>query len=640
VNETDHDPASSGSSAGTAGESGSSSGSTGFGPGEPVPFGSVGEDGGPFSSCAPAAPVPIFGTPVSCSTPPPPISGGTLVILKDDSKAVVADPDRDAIYIVDLASNTVLFTIALDPGDEPGRLAEDGNGHVHCALRGSGALVSIDPSTGAILGRQTVCPSPRGVGYQSSNDTLWVACATGELVSVPAAGGSGATQHIDRDLRDVVVSGDTVALTQFRAAQVLRLQSGPTGQAVTRTDPLPTGFSEFTSHVAWRAVAGAGGSIVTVHQAESTQSISTKMAGGYGGCGGLMGGGGGVGLFDPDAGAAVLPPLPPSFLLGNAVNSMVTVIGSDGLVTSNIPFTGVLPVDVAVSPDGTQFAAVAAGSGTGNFELPNVFLFDATSEISDFTVGSGAATSVAFLGNDRLLVQTREPSTLYVVPLATADAGNVTKVTIPLSMSSREDTGHDIFHSHAGALLACASCHPEGGDDGHVWLLDGNQRRTPSLRGTIAGTAPYHWPGDEADFHAIVTDVYVTRMSGEQLPAPQESALSAWVNALPAPPAPSWVDPGAVAAGKVIFQRKDVGCTTCHSGPKFTNNSTVDVGTGGAFQVPPLVGVGWRTPLLHDGCAATIADRFGRACSTSLHGNTSSLSATDVTNLSAYLETL
>jgi hypothetical protein len=55
--------------------------------------------------------------------------------------------------------------------------------------------------------------------------------------------------------------------------------------------------------------------------------------------------------------------------------------------------------------------------------------------------------------------------------------------------------------------------------------------------------------------------------------------------------------------------------------------------------VPPLVGVGWRTPLLHDGCAQTIADRFG-ACGSPSHGTISSLSAADLQNLEAYLETL
>ncbi|HEX4280392.1 MAG TPA: hypothetical protein VHZ27_06470, partial [Solirubrobacteraceae bacterium] len=59
----------------------------------------------------------------------------------------------------------------------------------------------------------------------------------------------------------------------------------------------------------------------------------------------------------------------------------------------------------------------------------------------------------------------------------------------------------------------------------------------------------------------------------------------------------------------------------------------------GAFQVPPLVGVGWRTPLMHDGCAATIADRFG-ACATAGHGAIGALSASHISDLIAYLETL
>jgi acyl-coenzyme A thioesterase PaaI-like protein len=65
----------------------------------------------------------------------------------------------------------------------------------------------------------------------------------------------------------------------------------------------------------------------------------------------------------------------------------------------------------------------------------------------------------------------------------------------------------------------------------------------------------------------------------------------------------------------------------------------MDVGTGGNFQVPPLVGVGWRTPLLHDGCAATLADRFG-ACATPQHGSIGTLSQQNVSDLVAYLETL
>src|SRR5690348_11882167 len=38
---------------------------------------------------------------------PPPISGGTLVVLKDGRTAVAADPDRDRVWIVDLQRRAV-----------------------------------------------------------------------------------------------------------------------------------------------------------------------------------------------------------------------------------------------------------------------------------------------------------------------------------------------------------------------------------------------------------------------------------------------------------------------------------------------------------------------------------------------------
>jgi cytochrome c peroxidase len=243
--------------------------------------------------------------------------------------------------------------------------------------------------------------------------------------------------------------------------------------------------------------------------------------------------------------------------------------------------------------------------------------------------------AVAFAGQGKLVVQTREPAGLSFIDLA---SGTVTR-TLPLSSTTRADTGHDVFHTQAGGLIACASCHPEGRDDGHVWVLDGTRRRTPSLQGTIAGTAPYHWPGDETSLDVLVNDVYTVRMSGQNLTSPVMGALKGWVQAVPQPRAPSWVDPAAAARGEVLFDDATVGCSGCHTGEKFTNNTTVDIGTGGKFQVPPLVGVGWRTPLFHDGCAATLADRFGK-CATSQHGNIGALSTDDISDLIAYLETL
>jgi hypothetical protein len=624
---------------------------------------------------------PTFSKTVVASTPPPPVAGGTLLVMKDGKHAVAADPDRDAVYVVELAARSVLHTISLHAGDEPGRVVEDGAGRVHVALRRGGALVTLDPLAGSILERRPACPAPRGVAWDSTTNLVWVACATGELVSMPAAGGGPICQTaVERDLRDVVVSSGSLSVSTFRTAEVLRL--APAG-SVARRDRLPSPDSHFLPHVAWRTIAGPEGAVIAVHQASTTQSLSTMVPGGYGGGGcrvpmagpppfagsssgavdvspGLPGDAGEDATSDANVPAAP-PPVPgtcyrmvdavtrsgtgvapssPSPLGGGpcgpetgAVMGVLTIVASDGTVTVNTEFAGVLPVDVAVSRDGSRLAAVAAGNAfTTN--LGTIFEFNGCGVAQSAPQASLQATAVAFDPAGALIVQTREPASL-VVFASSADSGT----TISLSGDSRADTGFDIFHTQAGGMIACGSCHPEGGDDGHVWLIDSESRRTPSLRGTIAGTAPYHWPGDEPDLNVLVNDVYTRRMSGASLASDQMSAVNGWVQQVPAPAAPTWIDAHAAARGKTLFESAAVGCANCHSGPKFTNNKTVDVGTGAPFQVPPLVGVGWRAPFFHNGCATTLGERFG-ACSTPAHGSIGSLSAGDLSDLIAYLEAL
>ncbi len=317
---------------------------------------------------------------------------------------------------------------------------------------------------------------------------------------------------------------------------------------------------------------------------------------------------------------------------------MLTVLGSDGSVLVNAAIPAVLPVDLAVSPDGSTYAVVAPGNAFVSTNLNTVLTFDrcGNSAAPGQVVGTGGVSeqpiAVAYDPAGDLIVQTREPASLWIL-------GSTSDANVALSTTTRADTGFDIFHAQAGGMIACASCHPEGRDDGHVWILDGNKRRTPSLRGTIAGTAPYHWPGDEPNLNVLVNDVYTVRMDGAPLSTAQMSAITGWVQNVAAPPAPSWIDTASAARGKALFESAATGCATCHSGAKFTNNLTMDVGTGGTFQVPPLVGVGWRTPLMHNGCAVTLADRFG-ACATPQHGSTGTLSQQDVSDLVAYLETL
>src|SRR5205823_5453220 len=152
----------------------------------------------------------------------PPISGGTLLALPDGRTAVAADPDRDRIYVVDYQAGTLVAEVSLEPRDEPGRVAADDQGRVHVALRRGGAVVTLAPPTWSIVARRAVCAAPRGLAYAADTQLVHVACADGDLVSLPAAPEGAVTSRLslDGDLRDVVVKGSQIFVSRFRSAEV------------------------------------------------------------------------------------------------------------------------------------------------------------------------------------------------------------------------------------------------------------------------------------------------------------------------------------------------------------------------------------------------------------------------------------
>jgi hypothetical protein len=599
---------------------------------------------------------PNPGTLVTLANAPPSVSGGTLRVLSDGQTAVAADPDRDQIYVVDLAARAVTATVPLQAGDEPGRVIEDAAGRVHVALRRGGAIVTFNPRQQPVVMRRGVCASPRGLAYDALFDLVHVACADGELVSLPPGGGAAVrTLHLDRDLRDVVVTGFNLRVSRFRSAEVLTIDAN--GAVSQRTalpafaTPLARAGQQFSPGTAWQMVPMADGGVAVLHQRGVIEPIRPEP-GGYGGA--------------------------------NPCNSIlhpaVTAVAADGTVKTGPALPGlVLAVDMAISPDGSKVAFVSMGNATNRQssvptmppQLTRLFVTDVATA-TDASIGckpdgthgpclapgtsmidgSGQITNgcpadpkvvgqpiaVAFAGDGGVVVQSREPAML-----ALADG-----TMINLSGVSRNDTGHLLFHANAGGFVACASCHTEGDDDGRVWSFGcdatGNAsgpRRTQSLQTGLRGTEPFHWNGDELDFTQLMKDVFAGRMSGPSLPLDQIDAMVSWIDAQPRPRRAAVANPAAVQRGEALFNDTEkTGCTACHKGARFSNGLSVDVGTGRAFQVPSLLGVGTRGPWMHDGCAATLRDRFNPACGGDRHGITASLSSGQIDDLVAYLQSL
>ncbi|HEY0463534.1 MAG TPA: cytochrome-c peroxidase, partial [Polyangiaceae bacterium] len=146
--------------------------------------------------------------------------------------------------------------------------------------------------------------------------------------------------------------------------------------------------------------------------------------------------------------------------------------------------------------------------------------------------------------------------------------------------------------------------------------------------------------GTLGDMSTLVNAVMVTRMALPQAPsAGQVAALGAFLEQLPNLPPADGLDATAVKRGEAIFRRNDVACASCHSGAQFTNNLLADVGTGGSFVTPTLLGVGLRPALFHDGCAKSIDQRFG-VCGGTTHGKPELLSADEQADLITFLRSL
>ena len=557
-----------------------------------------------FDDVGPGPGQPDFGTTVTRDVAPPPISGGTLTVLADGRHVVAADPDRDRIYVVDLAARAKIAEVSLAPGAEPGRVIEDGAGRVHVVLRSGGALVTIDPATWTITATRPVCPAPRGVAWERATDLVHVACAGGELVSLPAAGGAATRSLVlDRDLRDVAVYAGTLFVSRFRTAEVLELDAS--GNVAHRT--IPPGTASFSPAAAWRLVAADDG-LYLVHQRAFDGIVHTTS-----------------GYYGSSAGTCS----------GAIVHSTLTHwVPGDELQAGPVIPSATLPVDVAVSP----FGAVAVVSA-GNAKIYHAPIVVAVHETggscngtaaysSDVIAGGIEPIAIAYTPDGALIVQSREPAAIVVG----------WDERIDLASDSVADTGHAVFHANAGGGVACASCHLEGGDDARTWQFDlTGARRTQALRGGILGTEPFHWSGDEADFSRLAHDIFERRMGGPLLTRDQLTATASWVDHIPVlAKAPG--DADAIARGQALFESTRTGCTTCHRGPKLTNAAIVDVGTGGAFKVPRLVGVVEHAPFLHDGRAATLSDRFQVGGSN--HGNTAQLTAAEIADLVAFLGSL
>lgn len=502
---------------------------------------------------------------------PQPVMGGTMERVGD--RLVIADPDRDQIHVVSISPLDVLHTFELPEGSRPGRIAISPD-HVWVLLQGAGEVASIALNE-LSLSREAVCPAPRAIA--AHNARRYVACAGG-LLRVSQEGGAFETVRlpgVPLDVRDIVPTGEGLMFSGLRGAALMgvSVEGDPARQWQSTPDSLPFSASRpdyYQPSAALRARDTGGRVRVLYASARQGPPLERVQGNPY---------------LEQDNQSSC----------GNGTLAHAIATVSPSGETFSLPLSSlgmVLPVDFDVqsTPTGSVLAVVSA-SGVGGAQAPlKVFRMGGVRGCrdahTDHALPGQAVSVVAVEG--RWAVQLREPSALWL-------DGEV----IALDPRSVRDTGHDLFHAPLGEQAACASCHLEGLDDGHLWTEHASQpERTLSLAGRVSERPGYSWKAHAPELHALI-DTHFAGVGGT-LSQEQTDAFVNWLDALEAPPLV--VDDVLATSGSVIFARE---CASCHGVHGHSPSALADL-EGEPTRVPDLVGVGMRVPLMRDGCADSL----------------------------------
>ena len=538
---------------------------------------------------------------------------------------MVADPGRDLIFVVPSDLQSPHRTVALPEGSVPFRVVvpDDDDSVAFVTLRGTGELARIDLQSAQVGDIVPVCAEPRGVDLDL--DEIIVACASGAIVGFDRSLTQTRSVRVADDLRDVVLDGDVVWLSTFRSANVLGL-ARETLHVIQHVVPDLTVTDEPSSiaRVGWRMRGlPEGGGVLLMHQSASGLEIPIEPVPGVP----LPYGGGRMACVDDDA----------------VSSTHLTTVTLDSASTSGSLVSRGPRYDFAIGErlhrPSVHLPNGHPGIRLGDLDnptmisvLPIEFLDLGECQRDTFAEGPRGIVSAIDVGPDG-------QRWLYQRGRARLTNGHD---TVQLADPGEPSLAFDVFHDTTQAGLACASCHPEGQDDGHVWRFSGlGARRTQNLAGGVSQRAPFHWDGEFATLDDLMGTVFGQRMGGDELTPEETEQLGQWLDGIP-PVLGSPQEPSLVDDGKVLFHG-EAACSSCHEGEQLTDSELHVVREGDpAIKTPSLLGVGSRAPFMHDGCAETLEERFlDEFCGGGdLHGQTSHLTTRDVDALSAYLRTL
>jgi YVTN family beta-propeller protein len=579
-----------------------------------------------------------------------------MAFSKDGRELYVVCQDSDEVRVVDIALGKVSRKIPVGHVPRGIALSPDGR-RIYVTNAWSDTVSVIDSATWEVVQTLPTGFEPAGVVVDAKGDFLYVANRLSSDVSVI-------------DLKSGV---EIKRLLAGRGASYLTLS--PDGKVYgTHIYPNPGAFRTQPS------------SEITVIDTASQTVVERKPLRNVAGMFHIA--------FSSDGKLGVVAQLRPKNLIplahvehGWAFGDSLTLIGSDVGGTVQVPLDELdryyaLPWGVTISPDKSKIFLTTAGSESVTvIDVPHLlktirsrresFVNDLSASAEYVSVripvGHNPRGLVLSLDGKRLYVANRLDDSITVIDTDTSTVAS----TIDLGGPNNVDAlrrGERLFYTADFAFqgqFGCANCHLDATIDGLQWDLepDGFGKDIVDNRSleNLAGTEPFKWNGGNPDMPTECgprTEKFFFR--SQSFTEQQLTDLVTFVYSLPYRPNRYRLANGeltpAQERGQAIFERTKSKnglpiteanqCTYCHSGPKYTNQKQLDVGSGRStdrspiIDVPQLSNVAYSGPYLHDGSARSLEEIWTVFNPKDTHGVTNDLTKDELNDLVEYLKTL
>ena len=522
------------------------------------------------------------------------------------SFAWVADADDKRIRAIDMERLDEVSSV--DVGGTPAELVMMPNGTIIASLRDTNELVTI--AGGIVCRRLSVPTEPIGLALTPDDQTLLVTSGWARTLTAVDMHRFEAEWKVDvaREPRKVVVSGwhayvshamgNTIESIDLGSREAKPIALGAWRESFGHDDTF-MGQSAATA-VQGFALAATDGLDRTIFAprvlARTDQSFDFEGEGGGGDSYG------GSDAFSPEALDVAridanndVPELE-SLVLRAGFTDTACSLPRAALAHGDRLFIACLGSDVVIELD-------------GSFPAPH------HAEVRRTKVPPGPTGLARDEKHDSLVVWSQFACEISVIPLSrTADATALPAVSLaPSARDSKLLRGKLLFHATTDERIstdgrACASCHPDGREDGLVWQTNEGPRQTPMLAGRLDGTAPYGWRGQSRTVEEHLKTRSFKRLGGKGLPPDDLDALIAYVRSIPVPSDDARANASVIARGEEIFNGAKTQCADCHGSdgrsPDGLDHNVRSWAQGdglGVFDTPSLRYVAQTAPYFHDG---------------------------------------